>query len=54
MFDIETVLILGAGASIDFGFPVGSGLVKAIIELRIYQVESFSPFFNSEYCYLSI
>src|SRR5690242_16143651 len=32
MIEKQTVLILGAGASIDFGFPSGKQLVRAIIE----------------------
>jgi hypothetical protein len=31
MIDLKTVLILGAGASKDFGFPTGRGLVSLII-----------------------
>lgn len=33
MIKRPTVLVLGAGASVDLGFPTGAGLVKEIIEL---------------------
>lgn len=32
MIQKPTVLVLGAGASVDFGFPVGSALLQAILE----------------------
>lgn len=33
MINIETVLVLGAGASVDFGFPTGQQLVRDIYSL---------------------
>jgi hypothetical protein len=33
MITVPTVLVLGAGVSVDYGYPVGSGLIEKIIEL---------------------
>ena len=37
MITTETVLILGAGASADYGFPVGRQLLDAVCQNQTYQ-----------------
>jgi hypothetical protein len=41
MFEKETVLILGAGASVDAGYPLASALVKSIYDEVTQQQKSF-------------
>lgn len=42
MVEVETVLVLGAGASCDFGFPTGEGLLRQICNmLRNTQSEQY-------------
>ena len=43
MFNRPTVLVLGAGASVPFGFPTGLGLVAQICNANYRNHESISP-----------
>ena len=48
MIDKNTVLILGAGASHPFGYPIGSGLKKKILEKANYPLNRLNDVNNQE------
>lgn len=47
MFSHDTLLILGAGASLNYGYPTGAELVKNIID-NIETDEIFFPLIHTD------